>query len=559
MSKRKTIIVVGGSHGGPSAVARARQANENARIILIEQAPQVTWVQASLRYYLLGDSQGIDKAAREKDWYFQQRYNVDVRTSTRAVALDLDSHFLSIETQAARKRIHFDSLIYAGGATSNNLAIDGLSGPRVCHFRDMHDLTLISQALKEGIKTATVVGCGFYGVEAALALRACGLEVKIIEQKKRIMPSFSMTFAEAIVGKIKEQGIELRLNSSIVDARAIEGGGFSLTLHDGKNLATDLVVVCTGISPRTSLLADAGAALDADGLIRVDDHMATTLPDVYACGSAVSVPMAVSNQRKWMPHPTIVLRTAHIAGFNAAITDATHRDRLKSFCGTLVTEIGDTSFARTGLSEHEARLLLGDDNILATTVYGSAADSFVYQQEMCVRLLVDRVKNRVVGGEVFAKVGVERPIDLLSVAVSEGWAPDKLIDIDMAYLADSGPAFDPLKDAAMRAKMAVADSEKTLSAEKLALWLASNFDFRLVDVGETPMASKSAQSKSLHVPLEHLRERLGELGDADTPIVLYSKSGHRSYLAHLALKQRGLNNVYHLDGGMATWNLVAGL
>lgn len=556
MSKRKTIIVVGGSHGGPSAVARARQTNEFARIILIEQAPQVSWVQASLRYHLIGDS-NIDHALREKDSYYQQRYNVEVRTNTRAVALDLDSHFLSIEHNHQRKRIHFDALIYAGGAHSNELDVPGLTGPRICHFRDLHDVSLIKQALKEGAKTATVVGCGFYGVEAALALKACGLAVRVVEIKKRIMPSFSMNFAEAIVGKLKEQAIGLSLNSSIDEASPIDGGGFSLTLHSGEQFETDLVVVCTGISPRTSLLADAGAALDADGLIRVDDNMATTLPNVYACGSAVSVPMAVSNHKKWMPHPTIVLRTAHIAGFNAAIGDIGHKDRLKPFCGTLVTEIGDTSFARTGLPEHEARLLLGDKNILVATVYGSAADSFVYQQEMCVRLLVDRAKNRVVGGEVFAKKGVERTIDLLSVAVCEAWAPDKLIDLDMAYLADSGPAFDPLKDAAMRAKMAIADSEHTLSAEKLALWLASNFDFRLVDVGETPMLSGRAQSKSLHLPLEHLRDRLGELGDGETPIVLYSKSGHRSYLAHLALKQRGINNVYHLDGGMATWNLVA--
>ncbi len=557
MGKRKTIIVVGGSHGGPSAVARARQVNESARIILVEQSPYVSWAQVSLRSQLL-DKNDFLQSLKEQNEYYQRRYNVEILTSTRARSLDLDARCLSIESAGEIKRLPFDSLVYAGGAHSNKLGIENLSGPRLCHFRDIDDVMRIKQALKEGAKNAVVVGLGFYGIEAALALKACGFNVSIIEQKKRVMPSFSLSFAESMLGKLKEQHIDVLLDTSIVSAKITNEGNYILSLTKGPELKSDLVVVCTGINARTALLTEAGAAIDAAGLIRVDDNLCTSLPEVYACGSAVSVPMAVSNQRCWMPHPAIILRTAHIAGHNAALFHDQEKETLKPFCGSLITQIGDTFFARTGLSEQEARGLLGAGNIIATTVFGSAADTFIYQQEMCVRLLVDKNTQRIVGGEVFGKNGVERPIDLLSVAISEAWAPDKLVDLDMAYVADSGPSFDPLKDAAMRAKMAIADSEFTLSAEQLALWLANNRDFRLVDVGETHSLKTKTPTKSLHLPLESLRERIGELRDSESPIVLFSKSGHRSYLAHLALKQRGIN-VYHLDGGMATWNLVAGV
>ncbi len=138
------------------------------------------------------------------------------------------------------------------------------------------------------------------------------------------------------------------------------------------------------------------------------------------------------------------LRTAHIAALtrrpmitligigSSLFADAYYRSRRYLF-------------ARTGLKEHEARMLLGDAQIFSTTVFGSAAESWVYEQEMCVKLIVDKSNNRVVGGEVFGRQGVERRIDLLSVAVLEGWSPDQIIDLDMAYLANSGPAFDPLK------------------------------------------------------------------------------------------------------------------
>ncbi|MCA9508838.1 MAG: FAD-dependent oxidoreductase [Myxococcales bacterium] len=554
MTKNKTIIVVGGSHGGPNAVARARQADENAKIILIEQAPHIMWAQTSVRSQLLCEDKMAALLAR--DSYFQQRYNVEVMTRTCAVELDLDSRCLVVEHEKTYKRLHFDSLIYAGGAQSNRLVVPGFDGERICHFRDFRDISLIKEAIKEGAKTATVVGCGFYGVEAALTLKELGFNVRIIEQRKRIMQSFSLAFSQSIVDHLKQAGIEILLGAQIKDAETQADNSLKLRLESNEIIESDLVVVCIGLTPRTSLLVNAGAALDPDGLIRVDDSMATTLPNVYACGSSVSVPMVVTHQRKWVPHPAIVLRTAHIAGFNAAINDPALIDHLKPFCGTLYTKIHETSFARTGLSEQEARSFFREDNTFVTTVFGSAEDSFLCQQEMCVRLLVDKNKGCIIGGEVYGQKGVDRTIDLISVAVSEAWAPEKLVDLDMAFLLDSGPVFDPLKVAATRAKMALIEGETSISAEQLALWVASKVDFRLVDVGETAMFTGYTQKKIQHLPLESLREHLNELSKEDTPIVLYSRSGYRSYLAQRLLKQRGIKNVFHLDGGLATWNLV---
>ena len=549
MPSRKTIIVVGGAHGGPSAVARARQANENARIILVEQELFVTWVQASVKYYLSEDDTRIKVALSEQEKYFAKRYNVEIMTNTRAVCLDLDAKILLVEKNKRIERIAFDSMVFAGGAISKKLDIANLTGPRIAHFRNLLDISNIKKALSEGASNIAVVGCGFYGIEAALALRALGLKISIIEKKKRIMPYFSLAFSEAILAKIRQQDISIKLGTEIITCEK-SGLGFSLGLSDNTQLDTDLVVTCIGITPRTSLLAEAGAALDPEGLIRVDDYMATTLPHVFACGSAVSVPQAITNERTWIPQPAIVLRTAHIAGLNAALDRQSDWDVLKPFCGTLITQIGDTLFARTGLQEHKARELLGDNQVFTTTVFGCEAES--YEHEICVKLLVDKANNRIIGGEVFGRQGVERRIDLLSVAVLESFTPDQLINLDMAYLANSGPAFDPLKDAAFRAKLAIKDNALIMNIDQLVLWLAHNKDFCLVDVGETPLISSH-----MHMPLESLRDRLGELPKDDTPIVLYSKSGHRSYLAQAALKQRGITNVYHLDGGITTWNLVS--
>jgi len=379
----------------------------------------------------------------------------------------------------------------------------------------------------------------------------------MIETKKRIMPSFSLQFARAIQKKLMHEGLLIKLGVTITEAQHLDDNSMSLRLSNGDVVDTNLVVLCIGIKPMNALLENAGAAVDVDGLIRVDDHMRTTLPNVFACGSAVSVPFAVIGDRRFVPEPAIMQRTAQVAGFNAACDGSTKMDAVKPVCGSFMMPVADTSFARTGLTEQAAREHLSDDNLFVTTVFGTAELSLDYQSEMCVKLIVDRSSRRIVGGEVYGRSGVERSIDLLSVAVLEGFSPERLIDIDLAYLTDASPHFDPLRDAAVRARMGLLDNTRIMSAETLALWLKNNRDFRLVDVGEAPKLSGRMATKTLHLPLEALRDRMSELLSEDSPIVLYSKSGHRSYLAQQALMQRGMTNVYHLDGGVASFDLIA--
>lgn len=550
MATNKTIIIVGGAHGGTIAASKARQCDEHARIILVEQASHFSLNKTSLRHQLLNE---MPCGLSEHEW-FSKTFNVEVLTETHARSLDMDARCLVVQNSSGLERLPFNTLIFAGGAVSDSLAIPELSGPRVCYFRGIDDLKKIRHAMNTK-KRAVIVGGGLYGVDAAMSLSTAGFSVTMLEKKKRIMPRFSLQCAERMRRALEKESVVVKLGTTITDAQPEPDGGFVLGLSSGETLDCDLVVVCVGISPRTSILADAGAALDSHGLIRVDDFMATSLPGVFACGSTISVPYAVTNERKWIPQPAVVVRTAQIAGCNAAVTDVTKQDAIKPFSGTVIAAIGDTHFARTGLSEHEARECFGDD-VLVVTVFGTALESFSYQHEMCVKLVLDKASRRIVGGEVFGKQGVERRIDLLSVAVVEGHTPDWLLSVDMAFLEHAAVSFDPLKDAAQRAIHAMRDNVNVMTAEMLAMWLKSERDFHLVDVSDSPLLSGHIAKRTTHVPLLALRTRIDELS-TEKPIVLYSKSGHQSYLAHLALRQRGVEDVYHLDGGFATFQLVA--
>lgn len=554
MPNTKTIIIIGGP-GGFYAAAKARQCNEDARIILIEESLSASFGKISPTQHLLGANGDKEITALEHDHNLSQRYHVELKKTTKASGLDMDSRCLLLEQAGNKERLYFDKLVFVGGVDSKQLDVPGLFGPRVVNFRTQKDIHLIKQALKEGVKKALVVGAGYYGLEAALSLKQAGLAVTIIEAKRRIMSRYSLPFAQAMQKQLMKENIDIRLDTTIVEANERQGI-FNVLLSSGDVLDCDLVVVSIGIEPRISLLMDVGAALNYDGLIRVDDHLLTSLPNVYACGSAISVPYAVSGERKWILEPATIMRTAQLAGHNAAVDNESKMERLGSFCGTLITKINDRFFARTGLNESEARTVLGDENVIITTVFDSIDEARHNEPRMCIKLIVDRSKERIVGGEVFGFSGVKRRIDLLTAAVLESWSPKQLANLDMAYLDNALPQLDPLIDAAVRAKTALLEKVQIMSAERLLLWLKSNRQFRLVDVSEVPFSINSTLKPTKHMPLEILRDRMDELCCDDSPIVLLSAKGHRSYLAQQALMQRGLD-AYHLDGGLMIFNLVA--
>jgi len=552
----RTIVIIGGAHGGPTAAARARQFNEQARIVLIEKSEHVTWVQANLRHHLEGNLTLLEKSLLEKDKYFNKHFNVDVRVNTEAVGFDMDSRFVIVESADKTERIKFDAVVFAGGSYSKSLKIEGLEeGPLVSHFRNLHDIVKIKNAVVNGAKKAVILGCGFYGVEAAQGLRSIGISVEMVEKEPRILPRFSLPTAQAIIKKLEEQQVTIHLSDYVTRLKTKKKTSFELELCSGKILDTDIVIVAIGSSPRTDLLAKAGAALQKDGSVRVNEHMQTSFPGVYACGSVISVLQEITHERIWLPQPSIVERSAQIAGHNAAVGEEFALEVFKPVTGTQMLQVKDFWFSRTGLTLAEARKHCGENNVFTSTVHSRVSETWVEGEDITVSLIVDRDSKTIVGGEVWGRTGVSRRIDMISIAIMEKWPPQKLLDLDMAYAPLLGPAFDPLKEAGTLANLSLASKTNLISGENLALWIAEKRSFTLIDVSKRQSQSFRWPNSVRHVPLENFREHLKD-AQLDKPVIISSRSGRRAFLAHRILLQLGFSDVYHLDGGELTWSLM---
>ena len=95
-------------------------------------------------------------------------------------------------------------------------------------------------------------------------------------------------------------------------------------------------------------------------------------------------------------------------------------------------------------------------------------------------------------------------------------------------------------------------SIEEISPEELKRRQASGVPPRLIDVREPWDVAMAAIPGAIHIPLNELPQRLGEL-DPKADTVVMCKAGGRSLRAAMFLQTRGFSHVANLTGGIDAW------
>jgi phage shock protein E len=75
-----------------------------------------------------------------------------------------------------------------------------------------------------------------------------------------------------------------------------------------------------------------------------------------------------------------------------------------------------------------------------------------------------------------------------------------------------------------------------------------NSGARIVDVRSSEEFEDEHYPKAINIPVNELQQRLGEVGDHSTPLVLYCASGSRSAYAARLLSMSGYKQVVNAGG-----------
>jgi NAD(P) transhydrogenase len=144
--------------------------------------------------------------------------------------------------------------------------------------------------------TMAVVGAGIIGCEYASIFAALGVEVHLIDGRTSLLPQIDREIVRILIGEMESRlGVILHVGSDVREIEKADGKA-ALTLASGNSLVLDNVLYAAGRSSNTAdlNLDAAGAKTGNRGLLTVDEHYRTNVPNIYAAGDVIGFPALAS-------------------------------------------------------------------------------------------------------------------------------------------------------------------------------------------------------------------------------------------------------------------------
>ena len=543
------VLIVGGVAGGASAAARLRRLDEKAEIIMFERGEYISFANCGLPYYIGGEITKKSALTLQTPQSFNSRFNVDVRVWNEVTAIDPEKKQVTVHNVQTGEDYteNYDELILSPGAAPLVPKMDGVDDPRVFTLRNIPDTVKIRDYVDEEFpESAVVVGGGYIGVEMAENLKKAGLNVTIVELADHVIAPLDGDMAAEVHRYLRDQGVELMLGKAV---QSMEDKGGKLTLHLSEGeIETDMVILSVGVRPDTALAKDAGLELNAKGAIVVNEYMQTSKEHIYAVGDAVEVVDFVTGQKSYVPLAGPANKQGRIAADNICGIKSSYKNTL----GSSVLKIFDMTVAMTGVNERAAQAA-GLDYDKVYTYSQSHASYYPGGHGISIKTLYEKGTGKILGAQLVGYDGVDKRCDVIATAIRAGMTAYDLTELELCYAPPFGSAKDPVNFVGYVIENTLTGKVKNFfwnDVEKLP----RDGSVTLLDV-RTPSEREAGHIPGfIHIPLDELRQRAGELPQ-DKPVYIHCHSGLRSYLACRMLTGLGYD-CYNLSGGWRFYEIA---
>jgi len=312
MSKRdsaadpRQFVIIGAGAAGYAAAQTLREEGFRGSVVMITREDRAPYDRPNLsKDYLQGQAEPEWMPLRGEEFF--KEHDIDLVFKREVTRVDARTKTITFESG---ETMDYDALLVATGGAPVRLNIPGADLKNVCVLRSFADADSIIETAARS-RRVVVVGASFIGMEAAYSLRERGLDVTVIAPSQEPFEAALPAEIGALFRRVHESnGVRFKLGNIVY---RFEGNHNveAVTLDNGEEIETDMVVVGVGVRPATQFLD--GVELDQSGAVVVDSRLRAA-DGLFAAGDIVSFPDPRSGEHVRIEH----WRTAQQQGRTAA-------------------------------------------------------------------------------------------------------------------------------------------------------------------------------------------------------------------------------------------------
>lgn len=611
------IIIVGGVAGGATTATRLRRLSENNEIILFERGENISFANCGLPYYISDVISKKEDLLVQTPKAFKDRFNIDVRIKQEVISINKENKTVDVKNLSTGETYTetYDKLVLSPGAEPIN-PFKNLNSKRIFTLRTIDDSSKIKEYIsKNDVKNVVIVGGGYIGVEMAENLshlssrekcntnenmqidlkKSKNINISIVEKSSHLIPTIDADMASFVHKALIKNSVKVFLNQGVESI--IEGDELFIKLEN-LSIKADMVILCIGIRPESTLAKGAGLAVNERGYIIVDEKMLTSDENIYALGDAALIENAITGRKAPLALAGPANRQARIVANNIMGMES----KYEGFIGSSILKIFDYTLGMTGLFEKTCR----EQNIEYKTMIISPYSHAKYYpgaKVMTIKVLYRAGKKnayinnedentefknctgQILGATVFGKEGIDKVTDILATAIRNKMTAKDLSELELCYAPPYSSAKSPVNIIGNSIENEMDGLVDTISVTEFLRNFEqySNKDkYIILDVRTETEYDLSHIEGAINIPLDELREHLKELAEkaqikannsnkannssemlesenevanVTKEIIVHCHSGLRSYIACRILKENGFK-VKNLIGGYVMYDIV---
>lgn len=269
-------VIVGGGVAGATAADNIRKRDPEGSITILTDEPYTLWSKIRLPDLFSGSVDADGLLVRKPRWY--ERRDIHLRTEETVTSVDPGTGTVITSNG---EEVPYDRLLLATGGSPFVPPIPGADLENVFTVRKLEDAIQVHERLK-GLGRIVIIGGGTLGLELARNLLETKADIHVVESHARLLPRLTdPAGSEMLHLRLVHMGINVHHDC---ETKGIVGDGRvrEVVIEDGRRLPCDAVIIAAGMRANKTLGEALG--LEMERGIVVDDHMGTSLPDIYAAG-----------------------------------------------------------------------------------------------------------------------------------------------------------------------------------------------------------------------------------------------------------------------------------